>query len=85
MSITLDIPNDVLAALHLTPAEAGQRAKLEFAISLYGQGQLGQGKAAELAGLDWFAFNDLLAKRGIPLPYSRKELEEDLAYARGNQ
>jgi predicted HTH domain antitoxin len=85
MSITLDIPNDIFTALHLSPAEAEQRMKLELAISLYAQNLLSQGKAAELAGVDWFAFNDVLAKRGIPLPYGRKELEEDLAYARSSQ
>ena len=85
MSITLDIPNDIFYALHLTPTEAEQRMKLELALSLYAQNLLSQGKAAELAGLDWFAFNDMLAKRGIPLPYGLQELEEDLAYARGGQ
>ena len=51
-------------------------------MSLYAQRALSQGKAGELAGMDWFDFNDVLAERGIPMHYGQKELEEDLAYAR---
>jgi predicted HTH domain antitoxin len=51
MSITLDIPNNIHKALHVTPAEAEKRLKLELAISLYAQNALGLGKAAELAGM----------------------------------
>ena len=82
MRITIDIPDDIFAALQLSPDEARQRLKLELAVSLYSQPLLSQGKAAELAGLDWFGFNDLLVQRGIPLTYGQKELAEDLAYAR---
>ena len=85
MSITLDIPNNIHEALHVSPAEAEKRLKLELAVSLYAQNALSQGKAAELAGLDWFDFNDVLAARGIPMHYGQKELEEDLAYARSGQ
>ena len=82
MSLTLDIPNNLHEALHVTPAEAEARLKLKLAVALYAQRALSQGKAAELAGLDWFDFNDVLAARGIPMHYGQKELDEDLAYAR---
>jgi len=82
MRITIDIPDDIFAALQLSPDEARQRLKLELAVSLYSQRLLSEGKAAELAGLDWFGFNDLLVQRDIPLTYGQKELAEDLAYAR---
>jgi predicted HTH domain antitoxin len=85
MSITLDIPNNIHKALHVTPAEAEKRLKLELAISLYAQNALGLGKAAELAGMSRLDFNDVLAGRGIPMHYGQKELEEDLAYARSCQ
>jgi len=85
MSITLDIPNNLHKALHLSPAETEKRLKLELAVSLYAQKLLSQGKAAELAGMSWFDFNDVLAERGIPMHYGQKELEEDLAYARSCQ
>lgn len=82
MSITLDIPSNIHEALHVSPAEAEQRLKLELAVSLYAQNALGLGKAAELAGLSRLDFNDVLAERGVPMHYGQKELEEDLAYAR---
>lgn len=85
MSITLEIPNNIHEALHVTPAETEKRLKLELAVALYAQKALSQGKAAELAGLDWFDFNEVLAERAIPMHYGQKELEEDLAYARSFQ
>ena len=80
MSITLDIPNNIHEALHIPPAETEKRLKLELAVALYAQKKLSRGKAAELAGLDWFDFNDVLAARDIPMHYGEKELAEDLAY-----
>jgi predicted HTH domain antitoxin len=85
VSITLDIPNNIYEALHVTPAEAEPRLKLELAVALYAQGVLSLGKAAELAGLSRLDLNDILAGRGISMHYGQKELEEDLAYACGCQ
>ena len=85
MSITLDIPNNIHEALHVKPAEAEPRLKLELAVALYAQNALGLGKAAELAGISRLALNDILAERGIPMHYGQKELDEDLAYARSRQ
>jgi predicted HTH domain antitoxin len=85
MSITLDIPNNIHEALHVSPAEAEPRLKLELAVALYAQHTLGLGKAAELAGMSRLDFNDILAGRGIPMHYGQKELDEDLAYARSCQ
>ena len=85
MSITLDIPNNIHEALHVTPAEAEARLKLELAVSLYAQKLLGEGKAAELAGMGRLDFNDVLAARHIPMHYGEKELAQDIAYARGHQ
>jgi len=85
MSITLDLPDNIHKALHVTPAETEPRLKLELAVALYAQHALSQGKAAELAGMDWFGFNDVPAARGIPMHYGQKELDEDLAYARSRQ
>jgi predicted HTH domain antitoxin len=82
MSITLDIPNNIHEALHVTPAEAAARLKLELAVSLYAQQAVSQGKAAELAGLDWFDFNAVLEARNIPMHYGPEQIEEDLTYAR---
>ena len=85
MSITLDIPNNIHEALHVSPAEAEPRLKLELAVALYAQKALSLGKAAELADMGVLDFNDVLAERQIPMHYGAKELAEDLAYARSHQ
>jgi len=85
MSITLDIPNNIHEALHISPAELEKRLKFDLAVSLYAQKILSEGKAAELAGMGRLDFNDVLAARKIPMHYGEKELAEDIAYARGHQ
>jgi predicted HTH domain antitoxin len=85
MSLTLEIPDEVSRAIRLPPPEVKSRLQLELAISLYGQGILSLGKAAELAGLSRWSLNDLLAQRGVPMHYSEADLNEDLASARGRQ
>jgi predicted HTH domain antitoxin len=85
MSITLDIPNNLHEALHVSPAETEPRLKLELAVALYAQNTLGLGKAAELAGMSRLELNDILAERGIPMHYGQQELDEDLAYVGHSQ
>ena len=58
-----------------------ERLRTELAITLYAQGLLSFGKAAELANLTRFLFADLVTQRGIPRHYGPDELAEDLAYA----
>ena len=85
MSITLEIPNNIHEALHVTPAQAEPRLKLELAVALYAQNALGLGNAAELAGMSRLDLNDILADRKIPMHYGEKELAQDIAYARSHQ
>jgi predicted HTH domain antitoxin len=54
-------------------------------VALYAQNVLSLGKAAELAGVSRLDLNDILAERGIPMHYGQKDIEEDLAHARGCQ
>lgn len=83
MSLTLEIPDEVSRAMRIPLPELKSRLQLELAISLYQQSILSLGKAAELAGLTRWELNDILARRGVPMHYGDKELNEDLAYARG--
>jgi predicted HTH domain antitoxin len=50
----------------------------ELAIVLYEREKLSIGRAARLAGMDKWAFNDLLADREIPMHYDIADLERDL-------
>jgi predicted HTH domain antitoxin len=56
---------------------------VELAVALAAQGLVSVGKARELAGMGKYEFGRLLGERGIPRHYGREELEDDLAYARG--
>jgi predicted HTH domain antitoxin len=52
--------------LRLPDVAKVQRLRLELAVSLYSQGILGLGKAAQLAGLSRWEMNRALAERTVP-------------------
>ena len=83
MSLTLEIPDDVTGGLRIPEGEQPFRLRLELACALYQRGLLSGGKAAELVGLDRHHFGRELALRGIHRHYTDAELQQDLAYARG--
>jgi predicted HTH domain antitoxin len=60
-----------------------QELRRELAIALYAQGMLSFGKARELAEMETYEFGKLLGERQISRHYGREELEDDIAYARG--
>ena len=72
MSVTLEVPNEVTQAMRLPPTEAEARLRLELAIGLYTQRLLPLGKAAQLAGLNRWEFDDVLGRRGIPALHKRR-------------
>ncbi len=83
MGLELRIPDSVVQAIRL-PEERVERGLLEeLAAALYAQGFLSFGKARELAGMGKHEFGRLLGERDIPRHYGLGELEDDLAYARG--
>jgi len=83
-NLTLDIPNDVADALRLPPDEAEREVRKELAVTLYARQLLPLGKARKLAGLSRRDFEALLGERQVPRDYTEADLEEDLAYARGD-
>ena len=83
MSITLQVPDSVVRSLRLPENEVEERLRSELALSLYAQGLLSFGKAAELAAASRHQFARLATRRGIPRHYGPDELAEDLAYGRG--
>ena len=82
MSVTLDIPDGVMAALPVPEPEREHFLVLEIACAMYARDVLSLGRAAELAGLSKAAFGQELGRRGIARHYTEAELEADLAYAR---
>lgn len=83
MNITVQIPDSIAQSLRVPEAEAEQRVREELAAALYARGLLSFGKAAELAGVNRFAFADVIAERGISRHCGTAELNEDTAYAGG--
>ncbi len=85
MSVMLEVPNEVTQAMRLPAPEAEARLRLELAIGLYTQRLLPLGKAAHLAGLNRWEFDDILSRRGVPGHYTEEDLIHDAAYADRHQ
>lgn len=83
MSVQLHIPDTVAQAIRLPEERIVRELLVELAVALYARGLLSFGKARELAGMGKYEFGRLLGERGITRHYGREELEDDLAYARG--
>ena len=52
--------------------------KLQESLSLYSKGKISLWKSARLAGLSLWEMMEIIAERKVPMPYSIRELEEDL-------
>ena len=80
--IEVELPQDVLIALNVSPAEISQKAREWLALELFREGLISAGKAAEWLALTKANFIDLLDQRGIPyLDLSPAELAQDKAVA----
>jgi predicted HTH domain antitoxin len=85
MSVTLEIPEDFVQRLQADRPQAEAQLHLELAIALYREGKLPPGRAAELAGLTRWQFEDALRERQVPMPYTVADLEHDLSHAGGRR
>ena len=80
---TIAIPNDVVSSMKIPRSEQERVLKLELALALYQRGMLAMGPARRLAGISKRDFLEELGKRKIERHYTRDDLEEDLAFAKG--
>ena len=80
MSISIEIPDDIMETVKLPPDRAKRELTREMAFSLYQRRLLSMGNARKLAGLDKWAFIEGLAERRIERHYFEQELQEDLRY-----
>jgi predicted HTH domain antitoxin len=51
ISITMELPDDLLSAMKLSPAEFARELRLAAAAHWYGQGRISQERAPQVAGL----------------------------------
>jgi predicted HTH domain antitoxin len=72
--VQIEIPRHLFQASRLTIPEL----RRELAITLFQQGRLSFGKAREMAGMDFWTFQQLLGSRGISPHYDLAEYEADL-------
>jgi predicted HTH domain antitoxin len=70
--VTIEIP-DMAAGGEFTP----QELQLELACALYSRGRVGKIAGAKMAGVDFFAFQQALGERQIPI-VTEKMLADDL-------
>jgi len=63
-TVTMDVPESVLATLRNNPAEFASEMRLAAAAAWYQQGKVSQEMAANIAGLDRTDFLLALAKMG---------------------
>ena len=82
MRISIEIPDDVVTALRLPPDEIESTLRKELALALYQRRVLPMAKAAALAQMCRWDFEELLCQRHIERPFSEEELAADLRFAR---
>jgi predicted HTH domain antitoxin len=81
-TITVEYPESLPAALHMTPSEFEREAKLSMAVKLYERGKLSSSQAASLVALPRVHFLYELSRFGVsPHQLEANELATDLAHA----
>ena len=78
--MTIDMPEEVLAALRKDPQGFAKEMRLAAAVKWYELRLLSQGRAARVAGLSRAEFLDALGRFGVtPFQYSAEEIIEEAA------
>jgi predicted HTH domain antitoxin len=82
ITITVELPRDLLVALNVPASETSERTREWVILELYREQLISAGKAAEVLGVTKRQFMDLLARREIPyLDLTAAELAEDVRAA----
>ncbi|MCC7556032.1 MAG: UPF0175 family protein [Methanoculleus marisnigri] len=79
--VTITVPQDIVQALRLPPDTVAAELQRELAVALYQRGILSSGKAAALAEMSRWEWEELLGARKIPRHYAAEDLDRDIAYA----
>ncbi|ABN57414.1 MULTISPECIES: UPF0175 family protein [Methanoculleus] len=79
--VTITVPQDIVQALRLPPDTVAAELQRELAVALYQRGILSSGKAAALAEMSRWEWEELLGARKLPRHYADEDLDRDIAYA----
>ena len=80
VQVTLELPEEIFAALRYTPEKFAGEIRLASAVKWYEIGALSQSRAAELAGVSRQEFIHSLARFNVsPFQVTPAELAEELA------
>lgn len=81
-TITIEVPDSMFSALHLSPEIFAGEMRIAAAIKWYELGKISQGKGAEFAGLSRSAFITALSEAEVtPFQYTVEELVKETAHA----
>jgi len=83
--IRITIPQEIVSALRLPPDSVESALYEELAIALYMRGVLSSGKAARLAGLKRWQWEELLVLRKAPRHYTDEDLRKDISCGLGDK
>jgi predicted HTH domain antitoxin len=79
-TVSMEFPESVFSALRKNPDEFAQEMRIAAAVKWYEIGEISQGKAAEIAGLNRAEFINILARYQVsPFQYTTQELAEEIA------
>jgi predicted HTH domain antitoxin len=77
--LTIELPDEALAALALAPDEVTREASRILAIHWYAEGRISQGTGAAIAGLSRSEFIEALAAAKVPaIQATAEELREEM-------
>jgi predicted HTH domain antitoxin len=80
--VILEVPDETLDALRLTPQALGEELRLAAAVKLYELGRLSSGTAATLAGIPRVVFLSRLGEYGVDtFRLSEEELRQETRLA----
>jgi len=79
--VTITVPHEIVQALRLPPDAVAAELQRELAVALYQRGILSSGKAAALARMNRWEWEELLGARKIPRHYADEDLDRDIAHA----
>ncbi len=78
-TLSLNYPDDLEAALRLTPEEMAAQIRLMAALKMFELGKLSSGKAAKLAGMTRVEFLEMCGRYQVPVyNYRPEELDAEL-------